>query len=316
MDALIGFGNLGIGSRLKRVSEYMMRETQLVYDEFNIDFDPYLFAVFKIIKNNKGVHNSEIKDSLKTTQPAITQSLNKLLNKGLIKISEDKLDKRKKNIQLSKKGMKLAEDITPIWNGIEHTIKQYTKIKSNSLNEHLNILENKFDKNGFSKVIIEHIKMNTQITSTKITSYQKEYAKYFYEFNIEWLKTYFYVEPYDQEVLSKPEKYIIDMGGFIFFAKIDDAIVGTVALMPTKDGSIELTKMAVSPKYRGHKIGQQLMKHCISFSKEKGLESLMLYSNRILENAIYIYRKHGFIEVPIEKDSPYKRSNIKMILKL
>ena len=50
MDALRGFGNLGLGSRLKRISEFMMRETQLVYDEFNIDFDPYLFAVFKIIK--------------------------------------------------------------------------------------------------------------------------------------------------------------------------------------------------------------------------------------------------------------------------
>ena len=92
--------------------------------------------------------------------------------------------------------------------------------------------------------------------------------------------------------------------------------MGTVALMPTKDGLFELTKMAVSSKFRGYKIGQKLMQHCISFSKEKGLESLILYSNRILENAIYIYRKYGFIEVPVEENSPYKRSNIKMVLKL
>ncbi|WP_158838418.1 bifunctional helix-turn-helix transcriptional regulator/GNAT family N-acetyltransferase [Polaribacter sp. L3A8] len=316
MDALIGFGNLALGSRLKRVSEYIMRETQRVYDAYNIDFDPYLFAVFKIIKNNKGVNNSEIKNSLKTTQPAITQSINKLLKKGLIKISEDKLDKRKKKIQLSKKGIKLAEDVTPIWNSIEYTMKQYTKITSDSLNEHLNILEKKFDDNRFSKAIIQHIKMNTKVASVEITSYQKEYATYFYEFNIEWLKTYFYVEPYDEEVLSKPEKYIIDKGGFIFFAKVEDTIVGTVALMSIEDGTFELTKMAVSPNYRGYKIGQQLIQHCITFSKEKGLDFLKLYSNKLLENAIYIYRKHGFIEVPIEKDSPYKRSDIKMILKI
>ena len=37
MDALKGLGALGLGSRLKRLSEHMMKETQLVYDYFNID---------------------------------------------------------------------------------------------------------------------------------------------------------------------------------------------------------------------------------------------------------------------------------------
>ena len=157
--------------------------------------------------------------------------------------------------------------------------------------------------------------MNTETKTLKIIPYQKEYAKNFYDFNIEWLQKYFYVEPYDENVLSNPEKYIINKGGFVFFAQLDNTIVGTVALMPTKDGLFELTKMAVSPKYRGHKIGQQLLQHCISFAKEKGLESLILYSSRKLENAIYIYHKYGFIEVPVEKDSPYQRSDIKMILK-
>ncbi|WP_366139837.1 bifunctional helix-turn-helix transcriptional regulator/GNAT family N-acetyltransferase [uncultured Polaribacter sp.] len=316
MDTLRGFGDLGLGSRLKRISEFMMRETQLVYDEFNIDFDPYLFAVFKIIENNKGVNNNDIKNSLNTSQPAVTQTLNKLLKKGLIKITEDKNDKRKKKIQLSNKGKKLVTDITPVWESIEFTIKRYTKITSNSLVEHLNILENKFEEERFSKAIINHINMNAKIKLIEIISYKNEYAPHFYEFNIEWLQKYFYVEPYDEEVLSNPEKYIINKGGFVFFAKLNNNIVGTVALMPTKDGLFELTKMAVSPKYRGFKIGQKLMQHCISFAKNKGLESLILYSSRKLENAIYIYRKYGFVEIPVEKNSPYERSDIKMVLKL
>ena len=40
----------------------------------------------------------------------------------------------------------------------------------------------------------------------------------------------------------------------------------------------------------------------------------MLYSNTILENAVYIYRKYGFVEIPMEENSPYERSNIKMEL--
>ncbi|WP_339893610.1 GNAT family N-acetyltransferase [uncultured Algibacter sp.] len=148
-----------------------------------------------------------------------------------------------------------------------------------------------------------------------IISFNKQYSKDFYELNVEWLKTFFYVEPYDEEVLSKPEKYIINKGGHIFFAKLEDDVVGTVALMPIgNEGLFELTKMAISPKHRGHKIGQKLMQYCIDYAKSIGLPKLLLYSNTNLENAIYIYRKYGFIQVPVEPDCPYKRCNIKMEL--
>ncbi|MEM5566290.1 GNAT family N-acetyltransferase [Psychroserpens sp. AS72] len=149
----------------------------------------------------------------------------------------------------------------------------------------------------------------------EIIPFENRYAKNFYELNIEWLQTYFYVEPFDEDVLSKPETYIIDKGGHIFFAKSNDLILGTVALMPTKDPLVfELTKMAVLPNQRGQKIGQHLLQHCIDFAREHKLKSLMLYSATKLENAIYIYRKLGFIELKLEKNSPYVRSDIKMEL--
>jgi predicted GNAT family N-acyltransferase len=239
-----------------------------------------------------------------------------LQKKGLITLKEDKSDKRKKIISLSKKGEALIESAIPLWKSIEHIIKEYTTIKSNSLVEHINILEEKFEQKSFSNAIIEHVKMNNK-SSLEIVTYKDAYAKYFYDLNIEWLKTYFYVEPYDEEVLSNPDKYIVNKGGHIFFAKLNDEIVGTVALMPMEDENVyELTKMAVSPNHRGHKIGQQLVKKCISFSKENSFEKLVLYSNRILENAIYIYRKYGFLEIQMEENSPYKRGDIKMELKI
>ena len=36
----------------------------------------------------------------------------------------------------------------------------------------------------------------------------------------------------------------------------------------------------------------------------------------MLENAIHPYRKYGFKELALEKDNPYKRANIKMLLEL
>ncbi|GAA4935119.1 hypothetical protein GCM10023314_04310 [Algibacter agarivorans] len=148
-----------------------------------------------------------------------------------------------------------------------------------------------------------------------IISFEKLYAKDFYDLNTEWLRTFFFVEPYDEDVLSKPEQYIINKGGHLFFAKLKDDIVGTVVLMPIGNkGHFELTKMAVSPKHRGQKIDQKLIQHCINFTMRKDIPKLIIYSSRKLESAIYIYRKHGFIEIPVEPDCHYKRCDIKMEL--
>tara|TARA_R110002124_G_scaffold227889_1_gene393243 strand:- start:151273 stop:151731 length:459 start_codon:yes stop_codon:yes gene_type:complete len=148
----------------------------------------------------------------------------------------------------------------------------------------------------------------------KIVSFHQKFAQAFYDLNMDWLETYFYVEDFDKEVLSNPKQYIIDPGGHIFFLLEGDVVLGTVALMKADAGVFELTKMAVLKTMRGRKIGQKLMQHCIDFAVNNGFKKIFLYSNTKLENAIYIYRKYGFIEIPVEKDSPYERSNIKMEL--
>jgi GNAT superfamily N-acetyltransferase len=148
--------------------------------------------------------------------------------------------------------------------------------------------------------------------SIQIRPFQKKYTSVFYDLNIEWLETYFYVEDFDREVLRNPNKYILDPGGHIFFAIENNEAIGTVALMKASEGSFELTKMAVHPNQRGKKIGQLLMQHCIDFAKDHQFKKLFLYSNTKLENAIYIYRKFGFVEIDVEANSPYDRSNIKM----
>ncbi|GGD10440.1 helix-turn-helix domain-containing GNAT family N-acetyltransferase [Hyunsoonleella pacifica] len=313
MDALQGFGELGIGSRLKRISDYLMKETQLVYNHFDTDFDPYLFPVFKLISQKKGITNTEIYNAVGLTQPAITQSINKLTKKKLIYFDIDDKDKRKKIIYLSKKGHTLLLQLQPIWKTIDTVIKEFTTETSTSLISHLNSLEFKLKTSSFSKSVIDNVDVNNH--TIKISTYQNtdEERNAFYDLNVEWLRTYFYVEPFDEEVLSRPDKYIIGKGGHIFFAKLNNVIVGTVALMPLHDqNTFELTKMAVSPKHRGKKIGQKLMQFCLDFAKQLGLKNLVLYSNTKLENAIYIYRKFGFVEILVEPNSPYQRSDIKM----
>ncbi|MDX1544313.1 MAG: GNAT family N-acetyltransferase [Christiangramia sp.] len=150
----------------------------------------------------------------------------------------------------------------------------------------------------------------------QIISWKPEYSEEFKNMNLQWLEEFFWVEPHDEEVLGNPEKYIIQPGGNILFAKEGNEILGCVALMKMEDKIFELTKMAVKPAHRGKKIGQKLMQHTLEFAKEMKWDQLIIYSNRKLENAIHLYKKYGFVEIPIEENGPYSRGDIKMQLKL
>ncbi len=150
----------------------------------------------------------------------------------------------------------------------------------------------------------------------EIISWDPQYSEEFKNMNLYWLNEFFWVEPHDKEVLGKPEKYIIEPGGEIFFVKKAGKIIGCVALMKIDEGIFELTKMAVKPEFRGKKIGHKLLKHSLEASKKKDWAELIIYSNRKLENAIHLYKKFGFVEIPIEENNPYSRGDIKMRLEL
>ncbi|MDT0686143.1 GNAT family N-acetyltransferase [Autumnicola psychrophila] len=150
----------------------------------------------------------------------------------------------------------------------------------------------------------------------EILSYAPRYAENFKNLNLAWLERLFSVEPHDKEVLENPDKYIIQPGGNIFFVKDAGKIIATVALMKMEEGVYELTKMAVAPEYQGKKIGQKLLNHSLKFAKNQHWDHLIIYSSRKLENALYIYKKYGFEEIPIEENNPYARGDIKLKLNL
>lgn len=147
----------------------------------------------------------------------------------------------------------------------------------------------------------------------QIKEFTPALAPRFAELNLAWIEKYFQVEPHDKNILYHCEEEIIDKGGKIFFVELDAKIVGTFALLKLGPLTLELTKMAVDEAWRGKKIGQFMLKYFQQYAQEHANYKYVLYSSRFLENAIYLYRKFGFKEVPLEENPPYERADIKMI---
>jgi N-acetylglutamate synthase-like GNAT family acetyltransferase len=147
--------------------------------------------------------------------------------------------------------------------------------------------------------------------SVQIIPFSTELKEAIKTLNFEWLNKYFRVEPKDEIVLSDPQGEIIDKGGMIFYAQHNSRIVGTASLIKIDTNTFELSKMAVTDGVQGLGIGNKLMEHCIAVAKEKGIHKIILYSNRKLLPAIYLYKKYGFEEVSLE-GGVYERADIKM----
>lgn len=160
-DQLVQLEELALGSRLKRLSEQLMKETSLVYRELSIDFDPYHMPIFKLINEQANLTISEIGIILNVTQPAVTQYVNALMKKELILSKVGKIDKRKREICVSNKGYKLYNQLQPIWKIVDQEVKKLTHVTSNkTLLDHVTYVENELKEKSFSKRILENFVTN------------------------------------------------------------------------------------------------------------------------------------------------------------
>tara|TARA_B100000900_G_scaffold227503_1_gene193158 strand:- start:205 stop:675 length:471 start_codon:yes stop_codon:yes gene_type:complete len=152
------------------------------------------------------------------------------------------------------------------------------------------------------------------MTKISFKKFSKIDIEKFKSLNLEWLKSYFKVEPIDKLILNNPEREIIKKEGFIFMIQKNSETIGTFAFIKKSEKIYEFSKMAITPKERGNGYGNMAMKFLIQFAKNKKWSKLVLYSNTKLKNSIHLYKKYGFKEIPLEKNLIYSRGNIKMEL--
>jgi GNAT superfamily N-acetyltransferase len=147
----------------------------------------------------------------------------------------------------------------------------------------------------------------------EIIPFEPRYREDFRRLNVAWLEKFFRVEPVDAEVLSNPERTILDPGGHILFARSGDEIVGTCALIPEGDGRFELSKMAVDERHQGLGLGRKLLEAAVAKAKALGAAELFLESSSKLTTAIRLYETSGFVHTPPPGASHYERADVYMV---
>jgi len=146
------------------------------------------------------------------------------------------------------------------------------------------------------------------------------FAEDFKRLNEDWISTNFWLEESDIQVLNDPQKFILDKGGNVFIALLNNKPVGTCALLVRDGITCELVKMVVDPEAQGKGIGYKLGLAFIDKARERGFSRIVLEGNTKMEASIILYHKLGFNEIPLEYNvhdsNIHKRCNIFMELNL
>ena len=158
--------------------------------------------------------------------------------------------------------------------------------------------------------------MEATTTIVEIIDYSPEYKEHFKNLNMGWMSQ-FKIDNAQRAIVEHPDEQIIQKGGFIFFAEVDEKIVGTGALLRESNKLYEIAYMAVTPSYQGRHIGKSLLKKAIDKAIQAGAKQVYLVTSTKLKASLEMYRTFGFRESPIDPEmSVYQGSDVKMSLNL
>lgn len=114
---------------------------------------------------------------------------------------------------------------------------------------------------------------------------------------------YLRLQNYEAELQHPEEKYA-PPGGRLYLAYCGEKVAGCIGLLRMDGENCEMKRLYVRPEYRGCGLGGMLVKRILEDAREIGYRHIYLDTLPFLTNAIAMYRKYGFYEIPRYNDSP------------
>ena len=310
VDLLAGFGVGFLGSRLKRLAERMQADAAEVARSLGLPVQPAQMSLLMTIRLHGPISVGELAERLQLAQPTVTRALGTLGE--FVEARRAPGDARSKSLALTPAGEALLVRVqTELLPRIEPAAAELVEGLTGDFMQGLAKVEARLAQTS----LLGRIQRAAPPTLWA-RDFSDDLAEAFYRINAEWIQSMFALEQNDIDLLSRPRELILDKGGVVLFAEAKDlGVVGTCALMVSKDGWVELTKMGVLESARGLKVGEFLLAKTLERAASLGLDKVYLLTNKKCAAAIHLYEKLGFVhdaEIMRQFGARYERCDVAM----
>ena len=108
---------------------------------------------------------------------------------------------------------------------------------------------------------------------------------------------------FEQELANLPGKYA-PPDGALLLALRNEQPVGCVALRKLEENICEMKRLYVKPQGRGTGLGKKLAEEIITIARQRGYMLMRLDTLETLTEAVSLYQRLGFRQVPPYYDNP------------
>ncbi|MDE6778008.1 MAG: bifunctional helix-turn-helix transcriptional regulator/GNAT family N-acetyltransferase [Alistipes sp.] len=314
MDFFERTGIVAVGSRLRMLTDRITDDASRIYGLYGVELRPKWFPVFRVLQHGRTASVTAIAREIGHSHPSVSTILREMTAAGLVERSDDPDDRRRRAVRLTDKALAMSDRLDRQCADVAEAVGEVSREAAADLWLALAEWERALDAKSLFERVEEVRRRRSRV---RIVPFEPCYGAAFRSLNEEWITSHWQLEQADIDVLDNPQESIVDRGGEIFVALLDERPVGVVALCRMDDPryDFELAKLAVSPSARGAGVGMRLCRALIDRARESGGRRIFLESNTRLHAAISLYRRLGFRELADPHPS-YVRGDIQMELNL
>ncbi len=298
MDLISDLGALALGSRLKRLSDRMMKSVSEIYKSSGVDFESKWFPIFYLLsqQGEKGI--MEIAEILHITPPGVIQIAKEMEKAGWVVSVKSGTDGRKRHLKLTEKAWHQLPHLEEMWVSFKENNEKIIRASQHNILLAMQEIEDFLDMNDFKRQYYETFDELKQ-TRIAIQPFEEKYQQQVEamvlgiqngEFNLG-------LTAQRQPDLHNLKAFYNDRGNWLWVAtNTKDEVVGTIGLERLNNHQAVLRKMFIKKEYRGKTIGlaQKLFEILLMEAKQQHFKEILLDTPLVTHAAHRFYERNGF----------------------
>ncbi|UTA69755.1 bifunctional helix-turn-helix transcriptional regulator/GNAT family N-acetyltransferase [Emticicia sp. 21SJ11W-3] len=298
MDLISDWGALALGSRLKRLSDRMMKSVSEIYKSSGVDFESKWFPIFYVLskEGEKGI--MEIAEILNITHPGVIQIAREMEKAGWITSVKSGTDGRKRHLKLTEKAYQNLPQLEEMWVSFKENNEKIIRASQHNILMAMQEIEDFLDKNDFKRQYYETFeemrqsKIDIQLFDEKYQTQVEDMVLGIQngEFNLG-------LTAQRQPDLHNLKAFYNDRGNLLWVAtNSKDDVVGTIGLERLNNEQAVLRKMFIKQEYRGKALGlaQRLFEILVLEALKQHFKEILLDTPLVTHAAHRFYERNGF----------------------
>jgi DNA-binding MarR family transcriptional regulator/predicted GNAT family acetyltransferase len=298
MDLISDLGPLALGSRLKRLSDRMMKSVSEIYKSSGLDFESKWFPLFYLLskEGEKGI--MEIAEILNISHPGVIQLAKELEKAGWIVSEKSGQDARKRNLKLTEKAWQNLPQLEEMWVSFRENNAKIIRASRQNILLALEEIEHFLDTKDFKKQYYETFE-EMRKNKIEISLFEEKYQQQVEDMVLSIQNGEFNLglTAQRQPDLHNLKAFYNDKGNWLWVAtNSNEEVVGTIGLERLNNRQSVLRKMFIKEQYRGKATGlaSKLFEILLEEARQQQFSEILLDTPLVTHAAHRFYERNGF----------------------